>query len=523
MRNLFRFSICLVMFAALGGSSFTGSDPLYLAVTPEALDALRPYLEANPLPERYRFDPSPDPANGHPKDLPRDAAAGNRGAEAALLLERSGPYLDPNPRYPAHRGEPDGPDDLSGDALSVTLRSTVLAPAVPLWDPRESATIEELAAGDPELRPIVEILPPHRALPVDGLYPDDPAYPLIEQERFVLTGNDPELRSWFSRLAESVSETAVRNATSIVWIGAVGDLMLGRGVENELLGRSDGPERVFTNLLPILREADLLLGNLEGAVSRRGAPENKAYAFRFRPEALGPLRDAGFSYLSVTNNHAFDYGPAAFLDTLSNLAAAGIGTSGAGRTIEEASKPWVTELDEVPVTVLSIAAYPVERSGWDGEKTTKAAHDRPGVLWEGAQALSAVSAAAKDGSFDIVMVHGGQEWQERPSESQRRLYRALVDHGADLVIGSHPHLLQGIEAYRGKPIVYSLGNFVFPGMQGTFRGEDSLVLLAGVYDGAVRYLRYIPAKLSGTRVSSDTSGSILERFLSLTEAENAVR
>jgi poly-gamma-glutamate synthesis protein (capsule biosynthesis protein) len=258
-------------------------------------------------------------------------------------------------------------------------------------------------------------------------------------------------------------------------------------------------------------------------VSRRGAPENKAYTFRFRPEALRPLRDAGFSYLSVTNNHAFDYGPAAFLDTLTNLAAAGIGTSGAGRTLEDASVPWVTALDGLPVTVLSLAAYPVERSGYDGEKATKASSDRPGVLWEGAQALSAVNDAAADGSFDIVMVHGGQEWQERPSASQRRLYRALVDHGADLVIGSHPHVLQGIEAYREKLIVHSLGNFVFPGMQGTFGGEDSLVLIAGVYEGAVRYLRFIPARLSGTRVSRDAAGSILDRFLSLTETENTAR
>ena len=100
----------------------------------------------------------------------------------------------------------------------------------------------------------------------------------------------------------------------------------------------------------------------------------------------------------------------------------------------------------------------------------------------------------------------------RPSESQRALYRRFIDSGADLVLGHHSHVVQGLEAYRGRLIAYSLGNFVFPGMFGTDYGEESLFLRVGVVDGAIRYVEPVPVRIDHQVISIDRTGAILERL-----------
>jgi poly-gamma-glutamate synthesis protein (capsule biosynthesis protein) len=111
------------------------------------------------------------------------------------------------------------------------------------------------------------------------------------------------------------------------------------------------------------------------------------------------------------------------------------------------------------------------------------------------------------------MVHGGKEWSTRPVVEQERLYRGLVKAGADLVIGSHPHVLQGMESQDGRLIAYSLGNFLFPGMDGTPGGEDSVILKVGVVGGKIRYVRAAGVKLSGRTIRIDRTGEAARLLL----------
>jgi poly-gamma-glutamate synthesis protein (capsule biosynthesis protein) len=175
--------------------------------------------------------------------------------------------------------------------------------------------------------------------------------------------------------------------------------------------------------------------------------------------------------------------------------------------------------------VLSVGAYPVERSGFDGARTTAAGPEKAGVLWADARnpaarraALEAMREAFGPDTFDIVMVHGGAEWATRPSGSQRELYRSFVDAGADLVLGHHSHVVQGVESYEGALIAYSLGNFVFPGMYVTEYGEESVLLRVGVVDNTIVYVDPVPVRINHQLLSLDRGAAMLERFVAGTRA-----
>ncbi|MEW5815967.1 MAG: CapA family protein, partial [Spirochaetota bacterium] len=216
----------------------------------------------------------------------------------------------------------------------------------------------------------------------------------------------------------------------------------------------------------------------------------------------------------------FDYGLRGFEDTLRNLQSNGIATSGAGFSQEEALKQWNTILRGQQTSIISIGAYPRENNGFDGGKQAAAGENRPGILWNTQATIEALSKSFTENSFDIVMVHGGYEWSNEPDKSQVEFYRKLIDLGADLVVGSHPHVLQGIEAYQGRLIAYSLGNFLFPGMAETRFGQETVILSLGIYKGKVIYTDPIPVKIDNRTISIDTSGMISKRLQLLIKSVN---
>jgi hypothetical protein len=382
-------------------------------------------------------------------------------------------------------------------ATPGTLRiveRTFLAPVGLLGQPERSTG---------EVLPIEAITLPSVALPVDGLFPGQPGYPLVEQTALGIEGSDPALQAWFESIPEAPSP---EEAGAVLWIGAVGDIMPARGVD-ELIQGLRGLEQVFGDTLPLLESCDILLGNLEGAATRRGVKAAKTYTFRFDPGALGMLAQAGFTHLSLANNHSFDFGETGFLDTLEALEANGISAPGAGRNAAEAKTACETAVGGTTARVLSFGAYPVDRMGFDGRRTARATAARPGILWLDDESLAEAARQFGPDTFDVAMVHGGEEWTSAPTPGQQRLYRRLIEAGADLVIGSHPHVLQGIEAAGGGLIAWSLGNFLFPGMEGTKGGEDSAILRLGVYRGAIRYVQWYPARLKGGTVRRQVADS----------------
>ncbi len=337
------------------------------------------------------------------------------------------------------------------------------------------------------------------AIPLEGRYLDDPDYPAIffRCARLVARSGKAvpaKLEAWFTQAFPVPPEE------EIVFVSAVGDLMPGRGVER-LLAREGGLELVFGDALPLLRSSDLLIGNLEGAVTGGTAKATKTYTFKYAPRILGYLRDAGFDYLMTTNNHSFDYGIEGFTDTLAALRDAGIATSGAGENLAEARRFWRTTIKGQALSVLSLGAYPVERTGFDGSRTAAAGETKAGILWESPGIPELVRAEKETGAFVIVCVHGGEEYRTAPSERQKAFYRKLADSGCDVVFGSHPHVLQPLEKRGGKLIVYSLGNFLFPGMEGMPGAEESEIVRLGVLKGRIVYREVYPARLSGTRVA----------------------
>ncbi len=395
-----------------------------------------------------------------------------------------------------------------------TVERVFSAPASALCDERESIAAGAASSSGLQVLPLERIELPSVGLAVDGLYADQPDYPFCRETVLGLYTEDPRLLAWFDSVQEASDDP-------ILWIGAVGDVMPARGVDRILIGSgastaSDGLDAVFGDTLSILQSCDILLGNLEAAATHADSRVKKSYNFRFNPNALGALKNAGFSFFSIANNHSFDFGVQGFLDTLKNLAAFGIGVSGSGKDFDEALRPVQEARRGLEVRILSFAAYPREANGFNGRRVTQAGRGKPGVLWLDSDTMKDASRAFSKDSFDIAMVHGGAEYTETPTEEQRLLYRGLLEAGADLVIGSHPHVLQGLEAHSGGLIAYSLGNFIFPGMEEIPGGTGSVILLVGVYKGKIRYVREIPVQLSGPKVRVDPKGEPGRKLRELT-------
>lgn len=391
-----------------------------------------------------------------------------------------------------------------------TVRTIFYAPAVPLWDKRSDISMENLkSAHNLDVLPVGDIELPRRALSVNHSYPDNPDYPLKIEYSIVLHSDNAQILGWFRKL-----NTDTDSYNRIVWIESVGDVMLARGVDSALL-KQDGIFFVFGNTLPVLKNCDFLIGNLECVASLKGKKAEKKYHFHFNPGALKRLKKAGFAYFSMANNHSLDYGFTGFLDALKNLKNNGIGFSGVGKNLEQATKPFLKSIKGEKIQVFSVAAFPVESSGFDGRNFT-AGNRTPGMLWADKYFLQMLSQKSSETTFDIVMIHGGREWTSAPTEKQKKLYRAIIDSGADIVIGSHPHYLQGIEVYRNKLIAYSLGNFIFPGMDETQYGQDSIILKAGIYRGNILYLETYPVLIRGRQIKISTDNRIKNRFLRLT-------
>ncbi|MDQ7792848.1 MAG: CapA family protein [bacterium] len=268
-----------------------------------------------------------------------------------------------------------------------------------------------------------------------------------------------------------------------------GDVLLGYGAVAAMIEKY-GVHHPWDHVRAVLTGADYTLANLECAISTRGQPQpGKQWTFRGKPETLEGMRAGGVDLVNLANNHVLDYGMDAFLDTLDHLDAYGIARVGGGRNLAEALAPHIWEKDGLRVGFLGAAAlYPM---GWD------ATASRPGVLVTHYETtvMKAVRDLREAVDVVVVTVHWGEERATTPNAYQRRYARALVDNGAHLVIGHHPHVLQGMEVYRGSVIAYSLANFVF-----TFSGwedsRDSIILLATVDAGGVASVRIVPVAVA---------------------------
>lgn len=206
-----------------------------------------------------------------------------------------------------------------------------------------------------------------------------------------------------------------------------------------------------------IEEADFFMVNQEFPFSDRGtAAEDKQYTFRLPPKRAEMFQEMGIDGVTLANNHALDFGREALLDSCQVLDSAGILHTGAGADLEEAKRPVSVEIKGKRIAIIG-ATRVIPVADWAAGK------QHPGMLaaYDMTVLLDEIRARRQDHDFVAVCIHWGIERDERPQEYQRTMARQMIDAGADLVVGSHPHVLQGVEYYEGKPIVYSLGNFVF--------------------------------------------------------------
>lgn len=214
----------------------------------------------------------------------------------------------------------------------------------------------------------------------------------------------------------------------------------------------------FAPFAPLLDSADIRVGNLECVVATRGSAEpGKLWTFRAHPRSL-PLLKRHFDAVSLANNHSGDYGSQAFREMLGLLARHQIPYFGGGVDLRAAHAPLIIERNGLRIALLGYNEFL--------PRNFEADTDKPGIAWsEDEQVRLDILDARRRYRADLVIpfMHWGWENEPQASPRQRQLARLMIAAGADAVIGTHPHVTQDIEHYQGKPIIYSLGNFVFDG------------------------------------------------------------
>ena len=235
---------------------------------------------------------------------------------------------------------------------------------------------------------------------------------------------------------------------------AVGDINLGRKAGKIIL---DGDtDYSFELTREILAGADIAFGNLESTISDQGGETRRGvWRFTAPPAARDALKNAGFDVVSLANNHVWDYGKNALIETITNLDAVGINHAGTGADLAEAYRPAIIERNGMTIaffaitTIFNYGAYP------DHDAFTY-------LAWADLEKLGEAIGAIRD-SVDVVVVsaHWDWEYKDDPSGDTVKLAHAIADLGADVILGHHPHVPQGIEIYNDTFIIYSLGNFAF--------------------------------------------------------------
>ncbi len=260
--------------------------------------------------------------------------------------------------------------------------------------------------------------------------------------------------------AQAVSPTPtqipekVQSSSQPLTLAFTGDIMMGDSAAHKL--KTEGPDSFFTFTAPLLKQADLAMGNLEGPLGTGGDKfPHKKYNFLVDPSCAIGLAHAGFKLLTLANNHTMDFGVPALQSTLAALDAQGLKHCGAGMNEGEAREPAWFEMKGHKIAVLAYSlTEPTEYWATDTRAGCAAA--------SGPDMREDIARAHKEGA-DLVVVccHWGQEKHTRLRDYQPTLAHLAIDAGADAVVCHHPHIWQTLETYHGKPIAYAIGNFCF--------------------------------------------------------------
>ncbi len=287
-------------------------------------------------------------------------------------------------------------------------------------------------------------------------------------------------------VAESTPVPTTLDAQPIMLLFA-GDIMLSRSVGDSMSVKHDWLWP-FARVASVTASTDIAFANLETTISTRGDKGGCTYCFRADPKAVAGLVSAGFDVLSVANNHIWDFGPQAFTDTLDYLAANDISVAGGGRNASEARTPVVRTVRNTRVAYLAYTDMLPD--------SARALADRAGAnIWNEEQMKEDVVLARTMADVVVVSFHTGTEYETLHNAAQERMYHAIIDAGADLIVGTHPHVVQEVQRYNGGWIAYSLGNFVFD-QNFSELTRKGLMLAVTVTGGHITDIAQVPVEIS---------------------------
>jgi hypothetical protein len=251
---------------------------------------------------------------------------------------------------------------------------------------------------------------------------------------------------------------------------------------DEIIAHS--PEAVYGDVLPVLRQGDLRIVNLECALSGDASPVWKSGSvFKGRPVHINGLTAVPFEVVTLGNNHVFDYGTEAFRQTLKLLSENSIRSVGAGMSVEEAHRPLIIDLNGVRIGIINFS---------EGEDLTSAVSG-PGVFgWDIDAVVDSVRSIRPEVHVTFVICHGGVEYIPFPPPYLASAFRRIAEAGADLIIGHHPHVPQGVQIFNGAPICYSLGNFVFYQETDLYYRKRGYLVKAGVSREGIAHIQLVP-------------------------------
>ncbi|HEX9065514.1 MAG TPA: CapA family protein [Streptosporangiaceae bacterium] len=251
------------------------------------------------------------------------------------------------------------------------------------------------------------------------------------------------------------------------------------------------PATAFGPITPLLKSADLTLVNLETAVTTRGKPQPKFYHFRTNPAAFTALRDAGIDVANMANNHVLDYGRTGLADTIAAARRARFPVLGIGANAAAAWSPYIVMIKGVRIAFLGVSQVAELASSWVA--TNKRSGEANAI--DLGRTLAAVRAAKKKADVVIVIMHWGTEGQACPDANQLALAPKLAKAGADIIVGSHAHILQGAGWLGHTFVAYGMANFLW--WETSFSTSTGVLFLT-LHRHAPLTWRFVPATVSGT-------------------------
>jgi poly-gamma-glutamate synthesis protein (capsule biosynthesis protein) len=244
----------------------------------------------------------------------------------------------------------------------------------------------------------------------------------------------------------------------------------------------------FSDFAGYFSEADIRITNLECVISTRGQANDKMYTFKAHPRVISVMQKH-FDAVTLANNHSGDFGPDAFAEMLALLNHAGLAQAGGGMNLKQAHTPLEFTRNGLRIAVLSYNEF--------HPRSFEAGFDIPGIAWsEDQQVMEDIQAARRIHRADLVIpiMHWGWENERTANPRQRQLAKLMIDTGADAVIGGHPHVTQDVSVYKGKPIVYSVGNFVMKETDNAFQRQSWVLKLYLDKSGIIRF-ETLPVKI----------------------------